>query len=125
MCQQADAVRAGGALNAGLRGDEGLHYIQVSQHGRRENRRVRSVVKQELRNWTVAHVRRCSECALPIAKSPIPRRLCQGWMCAYEFLDAREVEVGDGHHLSHQVGSLRGIEIGWRDDRGCTLRNFY
>src|SRR5689334_7027707 len=58
MRKQADAVRAGGALNAWLSSDEGLHYIQMSQHGRRENRRMRSVAKQELRNWPVSHVRR-------------------------------------------------------------------
>ena len=121
MGEQADAVRAGRPLNARLRCDESFYHIQLSEHGGRENGGMRPIVEQELSNRPVAHMRRPTQRALPVAKPPIPGSFRERWMCANELFNSRQVEVGHGYHLPHQFGRLGRVKIPYHDSTSCAL----
>src|SRR5205823_13037713 len=73
MREQRDAMRPVDPLDTWRGGDERFHYVELSEHGGREDRRPRPVRDQILRDLAVADVRCGAERILPIAEAPVPR----------------------------------------------------
>jgi hypothetical protein len=114
-------VRAQVSLDAGPRGNERFHHVQLSHHRRREHRRPCAVRQQELGDRLVAGMGRGIDARFPIAEAPVDRGAREGRLTLDQFLHALEVAVRDADDLSHQRRILRWKHIA-RKRRGRDRR---
>jgi hypothetical protein len=86
-------VRAGVVGCRRVRGDDRLHDVQFAQHCGGEQVHARALRHQTLRDVASPHVRCGAEGSLPVAPSPVPRRVRECSVFAEQFLHLIEVAV--------------------------------
>ena len=109
-------MRAERLLDAGTRGDERLHGVELPHHRRRKHRRPRAMGQQELGDRLVADVRGGIDAGLPVAEAPVDRGARQRRLPLDQLAHPREVAVRGADHVLDERGILLRKRIG-ADDR--------
>ena len=76
-----------------MRGDGGLHDVEMAEHRGGENVHAGAVVEQELGDLAAAGVGCCAERGLEVAAAPVPAGVDELGLLRQQFLHAGEVAV--------------------------------